>query len=595
MKGFLKSFFASFLGLFVALIFMGIFFIVIISALGSMSDDKPEIKENSILQITLGKEIVDHAVDNPFENFDFQNFDVKSQIGLDDVIQSLDNASVDPKIKGIFLDISGLQAGMATIMEIRNSLDAFKESGKFIYAYSEGYSQFGYYLASSADQVHLYPEGEMDMKGLYMEIAMLKNMLDKVGVEAQVFRGPDNKYKSAAESLMYDKMSPENREQMQRLLDVVWGNWLTTVSNSRGVSVEQLDTLADSITIREPKDAVKYGLIDKLSFRDEVIAQLMDAVEVEKKDDLNLVSLSKYAKVPRVAIEGEEKSYKIKDKIGVIFASGNIVSGSGEQGQMGSASIVKAIEAAEKDTTVKAIVMRVNSGGGSALASDVMWRAAQKAKESKPFVVSMGDVAASGGYYISCGAAMIFADENTITGSIGGIGIIPNIQELMQEKMGVNFDVVRTNAQSDFLSVMRPAREQETAIVNESITRVYDTFISKVSEGRGIDPVLVDSFARGRVWIGRDALDRKLVDSLGGLDDAIAAAAQLATLENYKVRVFPEDKDPFKAILEEFNAQAQVYFGEQIFGDDFVYVEKIKSLREMQGIQMRLPYEMIIK
>ena len=426
-----------------------------------------------------------------------------------------------------------------------------------------------------------------------MEMAMLKNMLNKVGVEAQVFRGPDNKYKSAAEALMYDKMSPENREQMQRLLDVVWEDWLTTVSNSRNISVDQLEAFADSILIREPQDAVKYGLVDKLSFRDEVMELLMAAVEVEKKDDLNMVSLAKYSKVPRVEVEGEEKPYKIKNKIGVIYASGNIVSGSGEQGQMGSASIVKAIEAAEKDTTVKAIVMRVNSGGGSALASDVMWRAAQKAKETKPFVVSMGDVAASGGYYISCGADMIFADENTITGSIGVIGIIPNMQELMTEKVGINFDVVRTNEQSDFLSVMRPARENESDIINESITRVYDTFISKVSEGRGIEAALVDSFARGRVWIGRDALERNLVDSLGGLDDAISAAAKLASLDNYKLRVFPKDKDPFQALMEGFNAQA--YFGTKMFGDDFVYVEKIKSLREIQGIQMRLPYEMIIK
>ncbi|HAS36136.1 MAG TPA: signal peptide peptidase SppA [Flavobacteriales bacterium] len=595
MKGFLKSFFASFLGVFAALIFMGLFIMVIVSAIGSLSDDKPEIKENSILQIRLAKEIVDHAVDNPFENFDFQSFDMKSQIGLDDVLSSLDNASVDPKIKGIFLDISGLNAGMATIMEVRKAIDAFKESGKFIYAYSEGYSQFGYYLASAADEVHLYPEGEMDLKGLYMEMAMLKNMLNKVGVEAQVFRGPDNKYKSAAEALMYDKMSPENREQMQRLLDVVWEDWLTTVSNSRNISVDQLEAFADSILIREPQDAVKYGLVDKLSFRDEVMELLMAAVEVEKKDDLNMVSLAKYSKVPRVEVEGEEKPYKIKNKIGVIYASGNIVSGSGEQGQMGSASIVKAIEAAEKDTTVKAIVMRVNSGGGSALASDVMWRAAQKAKETKPFVVSMGDVAASGGYYISCGADMIFADENTITGSIGVIGIIPNMQELMTEKVGINFDVVRTNEQSDFLSVMRPARENESDIINESITRVYDTFISKVSEGRGIEAALVDSFARGRVWIGRDALERNLVDSLGGLDDAISAAAKLASLDNYKLRVFPKDKDPFQALMEGFNAQAHAYFGTKMFGDDFVYVEKIKSLREIQGIQMRLPYEMIIK
>jgi protease-4 len=594
MKGFLKYLLASFLGVFAAIIFMGLFFMVIFSAIASFSDKEPSIKENSILHLTLSQQIVDHAEDNPFENFDFNTFQVKNQIGLDKLLKTLDKAAIDDNIRGIFLDLSGLQAGNSTIMEVRKGIEQFKESGKFIYAYSEGYSQYAYYLASLADEVHLYPEGQMDLKGLYMEVAMLKGMLDKIGVEAQVFRGPDNKYKSAAESLMYEKMSAENREQLQRLLDVMWEDWLNTVSSNRSISVADLEMYADSIVIRNADDALTKGLVDKLSFRDEVIQKLMAEVEVEDKDDLELVTYGKYQGVPRPKVEGETKSYKIKDKVGVIYAAGAIVSGGGEQGQMGSATIVKAIEAAQEDTTVKAIVMRVNSGGGSALASDVMWRAVEKAKEEKPFVVSMGDVAASGGYYISCGADQIWADENTITGSIGVIGLIPNVQELMTEKMGINFDVIRTNDQSDFLSVMRPARDMETAVINESITEVYETFLGKVSEGRGLPVELVDSFARGRVWIGADAMERGLVDSLGGLNEAIEAAARLAELDEYKIRSFPEEKDPFQQIMEEFNAQVETYFGERIFGDEFIYVQKIKQLKDINGVQMRMPYEVII-
>ncbi len=595
MKQFFKFMLASLVGMVLAITILFSSFFIIISIVAASSDKEVKVKDNSVLRITLSQEIQDHAKEDPFENFDFNTFEVNQPLGLDAILENIEKAKTDEKIEGIVLEVSGLQAGMGTIMEIRNKLQEFSdETDKWIYAYSETYTQYAYYLATTADEVHLYPEGGMEVKGLYTEIAMMKGMFDKMGIDMQVFRGPDNKYKSFAETFMYEEISAENREQIQRFIDVIWDDWKVSIGEARGMSVDKLDMLADSVVIRNPKDAVEQGLVDKLSYKDEFEAMIRAKLELEEDKDIEYVSLGKYNKVPKKKGEDEPKSWKVKDKVGVIFAAGGIVSGRGEPGQMGSATIVEAVEAAEKDSTIKAVVLRVNSGGGSALASDVMWRSLEKLKESKPLIVSMGDVAASGGYYISCGGDKIFADANTITGSIGVIGLIPNAGELLKDKMGLNFSTVRTNENANFLSVVRPATGMERTVINESITDVYETFLNRVAEGRGMTTDEVDSIARGRVWVGPDAKEIGLVDELGGLEDAIAAAAEVAELENYKIKTFPEEEDPFEALIKELSGDAKIYLAKELLGDEYIYYKHLNKFKDMQGIQLIMPYEVII-
>jgi len=497
-----------------------IFFSFLFSAISDAEDmfnDKKDtsVKENSILHLTFGVPIVDRATNNPFEEINFNTFEPKKEISLADAVKALRNAKDDTRIKGIYLDLSEVNVNMANMEEVKVALDDFKSSGKFIYSYSEFYNHFSYYVASISDSIFLNPYGDLEFKGLRTELAFFKGTLEKLEVDMQVIRGSNNKFKSAVEPFMYDKMSSANKEQMTLIINSFWDYLVGTVSESRGISKDELNKIADELLINSPEDAVKYKLVDAALYQDEVISILKSKSGIDEDDDLNLVSLKKYSKVkPKLALDEEkdgdkkdvEKPWEKKDKLAIIYASGEIRSGKSTPEVMGSETIAEAIKEAREDSTVKAIVFRVNSPGGSALASEVIWRETQLAKAEKPFIVSMGRVAASGGYYISCGADKIYADASTITGSIGVFGLIPNMQKMFNNKLGVTFDGVKTNDNADIMSVTQPLTDYQYSYIQKSVDRIYNTFTQRVADGRSTTQAFVDSIGQGRVWTGNKLL-----------------------------------------------------------------------------------------
>jgi protease-4 len=603
MRQFFKFMFASMLGFIISgVVLIFIFVAVLVGSLSSAFESQGKkttaIEENSILHLTLDKPIIDRHNENSF-SIDFGPFQEKGAIGLDKIIEYIKKAKDDDKVKGIYLDLSGMAAGLASVEDIRDALVDFKTSGKWIISYSESYGTGTYYLASVADEVYIYPEGDMSFLGLRSEIMFLKGMLEKLDIEPQILRGPDNKYKSAVEPLLYDKMSESNREQMEKILNSLWDRMLMDISASRNIPVEKLDEIADSAQVQRPEDAVNLGLATKTIYKDELLEMLRVRVEAEKIDKIEFVSLEKYFRTPELKkAEDLKKVLATKDKIAVVYAIGGIGSGEGSDEEIGSERISNAIREARLDTTVKAIVLRVNSPGGSALASDVIWRETILAKAEKPFVVSMGDVAASGGYYIACGADKIYASPNTITGSIGVFGVIPNMEKFFKNKLGITFDVAKTNEYADMMTVSRALKDDERAMIEDVIIEIYDDFIAKVAEGRNMTPDQVDEVARGRVWTGTDALELGLVDELGGLDAAIAYAAEMAKVEDYKTVGYPTIKDPFEEIMKELTGEAKTWAAEIFFGDDVRWMkhyQQLQMVREMEGIQMRMPYSIEIK
>jgi protease IV len=580
------------------LIVMGI----VSSSVGKMSSsDNAVIKENSILHLTLDKPIIDRGLDKQFE-FNFGSFSGDATIGLEDLLLEIEKAKTDDKIKGIYLDITGLQAGIATIDEIRKKLEEFKLSKKWIVGYSENYTQGGYYLASVSDEIYLYPEGSLTFQGLNADVMFLKGMLDKLDIEAQIIRGPNNKFKSAVEPLMFDKMSDASRLQTQTFVGAIWNNILEGISTSRKIDKETLQLYADNFSIKEPEDALKLKFVDNLYYKDQVLERLKDLSDVDTADDLKFVTFNKYKKTGlsdkrESADDTGSKTGFIKEKIAVIYASGGINSGEGDNESIGSETISKAIREARLDSTVKAIVLRVNSGGGSALASDVIWRETVLAKAAKPFVVSMGDVAASGGYYIACNADKIFASPTTITGSIGVFGIIPNLKGFLNNKIGVTFDNVKTGKYADIGDVTRPLTKDEYAIIQQGVVNIYDDFITKVGQGRKLDKAVVDSLGQGRVWSGVDAKRLGLIDEFGGLEAAISSAAELANLKNYRVKDFPKLKDPFKKIMDDLMGESETNLIEHELGSNYRIFKQFKyleSIKNMKGIQMMMPYHIDI-
>ena len=491
-------------------------------------------------------------------------------------------------MKGILLDLSGIPAGIATVEEIRNGLLDFKKSGKFIVSYSETYTQKSYYLASVADKIYLNPAGSMEFKGISGRVMFFKGMLDKLDIEAQVIR--HGKFKSAVEPFMLDKMSDASKEQTLSYVSAIWQQMLRGISETRNISTDQLTLIADQMKIQTPQDAVDLKFVDKLIYKDELIEELRNRVGIADAKDLKIMKLSKYNDAPY-----KEESLSGNEKIAVIFASGNIISGEGDDNNIGSERISKAIRRARMDDKVKAIVLRVNSPGGSALASDVIWREVVLAKKAKPVVVSMGDLAASGGYYISCAASKVFASPNTITGSIGVFGIVPNTQQFFSQKLGITFDGVKTNPYADYIPTTRPMTADEKTFLTRDIENIYNTFINHVSEGRKITVAQVDSIGQGRVWSGTDAKRIGLIDEFGGLTDAIKAAAKLANLKEYRLMKLPVQKDPFTQIMEALNGDNTSLLLKKELGSSYACYEYLKNISQMKGIQALMPYEIEVK
>lgn len=588
MKQFFKYVLATIVGIVISSIVIFLMFLGIVGAIVSSADKKEvKIEPNSILYVDLKQEIVDRGSEDPFKGFDFASFQPNSPIGLNQILKAIANAKEDSNIKGILLELDAVNAGAATTEEIRNALIDFKSSGKFIYAYSDTYSQKAYYLASVADSVFLNPEGMIEWLGLRSEIMFFKKTLEMLGVEPQILR--HGKFKSAVEPFMLDKMSPENREQTLTYVSSIWNQWVKGISETRGISADKLNSLANNMEIFNAKKALENKLVDGLIYKDELISTLKTKLGIEEKKDISSIELKKYFKAPEIA-----KRKFSKDKIAVIYASGEIGMGEGGDDNIGSEGLSRTIRKARRDSSIKAIVFRINSPGGSALASEVIWREVDLAAKVKPVIVSMGDVAASGGYYIAAPATTIMANPTTITGSIGVFGLFFNLQKALDNKLGITVDVVKTNDHADFFSVYRPMTAEEKAVGQMFIEQTYQTFIGHVSAGRGIPVEQVDAIGQGRVWSGVNAKDIKLVDEFGGLADAIKLAAEKAGLENYRLVELPKQKKLFEQLMEDMSAEAKAWMLKDELGLSFKAYNRIKSMLNNQGVQARIPFDIEI-
>ncbi len=597
MKQFLKFTLASIVGFIVVIILVFIFFIGSIMSLASFSqDEQVTIKQQSVLKLDFKKPIEERASDNPFMlTGGMDGFETNKNVGLNTIVKSINKAAEDEHIDGIYLDMSMLMAGSAHVGEIREALEAFKETGKFIVAYAEMYDQKAYHLASVADEVYLHPEGGMFFKGIAANITFYTKMLKNIGVDMQVIR--HGKFKAAVEPFMLEKMSDANREQTAALINTIWDNMLDDISKARQISKADLNKIADELAADSPQKALQLHLVDGLKYQDEIDQLLREKTGKDKDEKIALVSVSDYAKSE---FYKKKQGYR-KYKIAVIYANGEIKNGKGNDTFIGEKNISDALIKARKDKKVKAIVLRVNSPGGSALVSDMIWREVVLAKAEKPVVVSMGNVAASGGYYISCAADYIFAEPNTITGSIGVFGLVPNIQKLTTDVMGLRFDGVSTNANADYLSTLnKPLTPYQREVTQKGVERVYDTFIGRVATGRKMDKEAVDAIGQGRVWAGEQALDIGLVDELGSLGQAVAKAAELAETDDYRIQELPKQKDMFQQLLEEVLGQGEgaisTYFAKQLLGEEaYPYLDMMHKAQQKDVMQAALPYHIEVQ
>lgn len=588
MKDFFKFTLASILGIMIAGLLLLFITIGIISAMVSVSDQPTQIQANSVLLMKFDHQIVDRAKSNPLEGLDFGMFQGVKTVGLNDMLDCIRKAKTDDNIKGIYLNPMDIQAGMATVEEIRAALKDFKTSGKFVYAYGEYLSQKAYYLVTVADSVILNPQGSVDFRGLGGERSFYKNALEKLGVEVQIVR--HGKFKAAVEPFLLEKMSDENRLQTETYLNSLWNEMLVDISAARNMSFDELNDIADMVaTFRKADFAKQKNLVDGLKYKDQVIDDLKKLTGTSEKDDVKAVEIQKYVKVP----EQREQKGLARQKIAVIYASGSIDASVSDDG-IKSEELSKAIREARRDSSIKAIVLRINSPGGSAYGSEVIWREVKLAAETKPVIASMGDVAASGGYYIACAADTILADRTTITGSIGIFGMIPNVQKLMTNKLGITQDVVTTNEHSDMISLTRPMSAFERDLMQQTIEDGYDTFISRVAEGRKMEKTAVDEIGQGRVWAATNAKEIKLIDAYGGLTDAINLAKEMANLDSYRIVNLPKLKDPFEELLKGFSGSARASFMKDEMGENYKYYEQLRSIISQRGVLARMPYDIEI-
>ena len=586
---------AAFIGTLIALVIN--FFIkvgVVSSMISNLSKSNSEtsttVKPNSVLYMKLNYDIPDRSVDNPFGAIDFQSMEPIDATGMNDILRNIEHAKTDPNIKGIYMELSSIPTSTATLQEIRDKLIEFKESGKFIVTYGESYSQSAYYMASIADKIILNPEGALDLHGMATQITFYKHLLDKLDIEMQIVRGPNNRFKSAVEPYFLDKMSEANREQMDKLLGTVWGQILAGISKNRNISVEQLNEIADNLeTLFNAQKAKELGLVDALYYKDQVLDELKGLTGSNK--NINAVGNANYA-----------KSYKdkntSKNEVAIIYASGQIFDGKGNEDEaIYSENLSKTIRQAREDENVKAVVLRVNSPGGSAVASAIIGRELDLTKEVKPVIVSMGNYAASGGYWISANADYIFADPTTLTGSIGVFGTFPNMKGFLNDKVGLTFDVAKTNKNADFGNITQPLTEFQYGKLQEMVVKTYDDFTKRVANGRGLTQTYVDSIGQGRVWAGADAIGLGLVDKLGDMEKAIAYAAEKANLgSDYKVTEWPKQKELFTRIMESMNKNDEIDAAmKQRLGVYYDYFKGLDNLQKNTGIQARLPFDMIIE
>ena len=592
---FWKTVWATLVGNFIASIIGTLITIGIIAAIVAAfsSGEDVSMENESILKIKLENSFTERGLDTPSFNLD----GAEDRIALRDLERLLRFAKTDERIEGVYLNIGAIEAAPAMLLEIHNAILDFKSSGKWVLAYSESYSQAGYFLASAANEVYMYPTGTFDWHGLNAEVMFYKKLLDNLEIEAQVIRGPNNKFKSAVEPFIYDHMSDENRLQMATFIDDIWKVMCERISAQRGVSVEELNTAATSLRFINNNNLLQSKLIDGLLYPDEIAskmsARLKDKgkLENDKKIEEEIISYSRYLDVVKL----EDKASDVA-QVAVVYAIGGIESGKGDDETIGSDRIAKALRDARLDDGIKAVVLRVSSPGGSALASDVIWREAELLKQSgKVFVVSMGDYAASGGYYIACGADRIFAQPNTITGSIGVFGIIPNLQNFLDHKLGITFDAYKTHEHANMMTLTSPLDTAQKRAMQMMVSNIYNDFTSKVALGRNISQAYVDSIGQGRVWSGEDALNIGLVDELGGLREAIAYAAAKAGVGAESVLELPEMLDPLEEFFNDISGKSEDAILSRLLGSRFKNYQDIRELSNGGKIQTRLPFYITVE
>jgi protease-4 len=581
MKSFFKIFFASLLSLVIFTLI--IFFVLFGWIAGVASKEKPKVEAKSVLVLNLSQNFKEQKVENPLSTF--SSNDEMDIPGLYDVVRLINKAKDDKNISGIYIIANANPNGFSSSEEIRNALIDFKSSKKFVIAHGDVISQKAYHVADVADKLYLNPAGFLEWIGFNVDYVFLKGTLDKLEIQPQIFYA--GKFKSATEPFRTDKMTPENKLQTTIWLNDLYNHFLLKASGTRNTDTATLHRLANDGKIQTAQDALDNKLVDGLKYDDQVKDEIKNKLALGKSDKINFVSINKYAKTGGFKKTGNER-------IALIYAEGDIIDGKGDQGTIGSEDYVKLIRKARLDKTIKAIVFRVNSGGGSALASENIWRELSLAKQDKPVVVSFGDVAASGGYYISCAADSIFAEPNTITGSIGVFGIIPNMEAFFKNKLGVTFDGVKTAQYAD-AGVLHPLNENEKKMVQHSIDIIYEQFKKRVADGRKKDVAYVDSIAQGRVWSGSDAIKIGLIDRFGGLQEAVNCAARLAKISDYRLREFPEPQNIFDRILgsssDNYSAKMRTELGEENFK---IYQEMLRIKQMTSTAQARLPFQFLL-
>ncbi len=589
MKDFFKNLLASFLGCSIALgvisfISFVIFAIILASSISLGSEESYDLKDNTVFTLKLSGTLSDRVEENPLASLLGQ--DVTEEMALDEILSAIKKAKENDKIQGIYIHAGLFSASSASLKEIRDQIVDFKKSGKFVIAYADTYTQGCYYLATAADKLIINPIGNLDLHGLAAGPTFYKGLLDKLGIEIQIFKV--GTFKSAVEPFMLDKMSDANKEQVTSYINDVWATLLSDISDARNIPVDSLNSITDSFPLlSDPKILVEKGLVDTLMYETDVKNYLKTLVGIGESDELKLASVKNMKSVPQITKETS------KDVIAVLYAEGSITSGSGKD-DITDRRYVKELEKLKDNDKVKAVVFRVNSPGGSAYASEQIWKAVTDLKAKKPVVVSMGDVAASGGYYISCNASKIIAQPNTLTGSIGIFGMFPNMEGLTK-KVGLTFDHVKTNKFADFGDITRPMRDDEKVVLQSYIERGYDIFLTRCSEGRSIPKDSLDKIAQGRVWTGKQALEIGLVDELGGIDKAIEEAAKLAKLDDYALRSFPRQVDFWQSLLSDKKEELTVQAMKEYLGKDYKTFMMIKEIKEQDFIQARLPYDFDIK
>jgi protease-4 len=584
MKNFLKYTLATITGIIISSILFFIVLLASISALVASGDKAVSIKDNSVLVLKAGVTIPDRGNQNPLAGFDLFDMTFNSGPGLNEILQNIEKATTDNKVKGILIENGLLPSGWATTEEIRNAIGNFRMKGKFVISYSDYVlTQECYYLSTAADKIYINPGSMVDFKGLSSEVMFYKKALEKIGVEVQVTR--HGKFKGAVEPFLLDKLSDENRAQIKDYAGSIWNHIIADISESRGIPAEQLNILADKLVGNIASNALETKLVDGLMYRDELIDTLKSLSGTSVDKDLELVSMFKYSKVP-----DPNKTISVKNRISVIYAEGSIVTGKGNDNNIGGNYYADVIRKERKDTSVKAIVLRVNSPGGVAIAADIMWRELELASKVKPVIVSMGNYAASGGYYISAPATKIYANPTTISGSIGVFGLMPNAGKLLEQKLGLSTEIVSTNKNSEFPSIYRPMNSYEKEIMQLSIEQIYSDFVSKVASGRKMTSQSVDSIGQGRVWSGTSALKINLVDEIGGLEAAIKGAAELAGVEKYSIRELPVIEDPYTKLISQLSGEIRMNILKKELGESVKYYNMVQELRDLSGIQARLPY-----